>query len=98
MRTQLSKLSVAVGIILVAITIAIIYPQPAEGQAQVIKQKFDYPLDIIFLTSVVPVPNRRCPRVWHAWSAYRHRCRCERRISCKDSCARASYSRRINHP
>lgn len=45
MRTQLSKLSVVVCVIIAAIVLC---PRPAEAQAQVIKQKFNVPIDVIF--------------------------------------------------
>jgi hypothetical protein len=48
MRTQLSKLSVVVGVIIAAIVLSVLCPQFAEAQAQVIKQKFNVPIDVIF--------------------------------------------------
>jgi hypothetical protein len=45
MRTQLSKLSVVVCVIIAAIVLC---QRPAEAQAQVIKQKFNVPIDVIF--------------------------------------------------
>jgi len=41
MRTQFSKLSVVAGIILAAIVLAMVCPQPVEAQAQVIRGKYD---------------------------------------------------------
>jgi hypothetical protein len=54
MKTQLSKLSVVAGIILAAIVLAMVYSQTAGGKAQVIHQKFDYPIDITFLATEIP--------------------------------------------
>jgi len=48
MRTQISKLSAVVGVIFAAIVLTMIYPPPAKAQAQVIKQKFNMPLDDVF--------------------------------------------------
>jgi hypothetical protein len=48
MSTQISKLSAVVGVIVAAIMLTMIYPQPTKAQAQVIKQKFDVPLDDVF--------------------------------------------------
>lgn len=51
MRTQLSRLSIIVGVIMAAIVLTLLCPQPAKAQAQVIKQKFNDPLDQIFLAA-----------------------------------------------
>jgi hypothetical protein len=51
MRTQLSKLSVVAGVIMAAIMLTVLCPQPAEAQAQVIHQKFDEPFDQVFLAA-----------------------------------------------
>jgi len=51
MRTELSKLPVVVGVILAAIVLTVLSPQPAKAQAQVIKQKFNDPLDFISLAA-----------------------------------------------
>ncbi len=48
MRIQLPKLSVIVVVIMAATMLAMIDPQPTGAQAQVIKQRFDDPLDDIF--------------------------------------------------
>jgi|RhiMetdeSRZDD1v2_1073273.scaffolds.fasta_scaffold282739_1 hypothetical protein len=48
MRAQISKPCAVVGVIVVAIVLAMIYAQPAKAQAQTIKQKFNVPLDDAF--------------------------------------------------
>ncbi len=54
MSTRLSKLSVVVGVIVAAIALTIIYPQPANAQAQVIKQRFNDPVEFTFLATDFP--------------------------------------------
>jgi hypothetical protein len=51
MRTQLSKLSVVASVIVAAAVFTVLSPQPAKAQAQVINQKFDEPLDQVFLAA-----------------------------------------------
>ena len=48
MRIQLPKLSVVLGGIIAAIVLSVLCPQSAKAQAQVIKQKFDVPIEAIF--------------------------------------------------
>jgi hypothetical protein len=54
MNTQLSKALVVVSVILTAIALAVIYPQPAQAQAQVIKQTYDTQVDYTFYAADFP--------------------------------------------
>src|SRR5262245_42045969 len=55
MRTQVSKLSVVVGVIVAAIVLTVICPQPARAaKVEVIKQSFSVPLDDVFHTADFP--------------------------------------------
>jgi len=51
MRTQLSKLSSVVGVIVAVAVLTALSPLSAKAQAQVITQKFDDPFDQIFSAS-----------------------------------------------
>jgi hypothetical protein len=53
-RTQLSKLFVVVGVIVAAIMLTMICPQPARAKAEVIKQSFSVPLDGVFQAADFP--------------------------------------------
>jgi hypothetical protein len=48
MRTQLSKLSVVLGVIIAGIVFSVLCPQPTKAEAQVVKQKFNVPIDVTF--------------------------------------------------
>ena len=48
MRIQLSRISIALGVIAVAIVFSLLTPRPVEAQAQVINQRVDIPIDVIF--------------------------------------------------
>ena len=55
MRTQLSKLSVVLGVIIAAIVLSVLCPLPTKAaQAQTIKQRFSVPLDFVFQTADFP--------------------------------------------
>ena len=57
MRTQLSKLSVVLGVIIAAIVLSVLCPLPTKAaQAQTIKQRFSVPLDFVFQTADFPCP------------------------------------------
>ena len=48
MKTQRSRVSVVVGVIIASTLLSVLCPQPARAQAQVIKQTFNEPFDEVF--------------------------------------------------
>lgn len=48
MRTHLSTVCAVLGVIVAAIVLGVLCPQPARAQAQRIKQKFNAPIDVTF--------------------------------------------------
>jgi hypothetical protein len=49
-----SKLLSFVGMILAATALTMLFPQPAQAQARVIREKFDFPLDVTNLANESP--------------------------------------------